>query len=68
MSAIALLDVSGADAAFVELVAMSQAAAALWAAQHPGAVNNSAGALAPQVSRHSHLPCFTHTPHQYLAS
>lgn len=51
MSAIALLDVSGADAAFAELVALAQAAAAQWAAQHPGAANvATAAALAPRVS------------------
>jgi hypothetical protein len=36
MSAIALLDVSGADASFSELVTRARAAAAQWAAEHPG--------------------------------
>lgn len=39
MSAIALLDVSGADAAFAELVGLAQVAAAQWRAGHPDAVS-----------------------------
>ena len=50
MSAIALLDVQGADAAFAELVALAQAAAAQWATLHPGAAGTlpagAAGAFA----------------------
>lgn len=63
MSAIALLDVSGADAAFSELVTRARAAAGQWAAEHPGAPPPAMATVAtppPQVLqppyRHLLLP------------
>jgi hypothetical protein len=58
MSAIALLDVSGADAAFSELVTRARAAAAQWAAEHPGAPPPAMATVAtppPQAQVHQ---CF----------
>lgn len=47
MSAIALLDVSGADSAFAELVGLGRAAAGQWAAEHPGAPTPARATAAP---------------------
>lgn len=66
MSAIALLDVSGTDAAFSELVALARAGAAQWAVEHPGAAAPAMATVAvlPQVWHQLPSPvdggCSTH--------
>ena len=60
MSAIALLDVSGADAAFSELVTRARAAAGQWAAEHPAAPPPAMAKAATPPPQVGQPPCRTH--------